>query len=74
MTGDTWSVQIGAVDDPTSPGIPPVPTTVYDGAEAGARAAYDEHVAEAEASNYRYVMLRHVGEVLEVWGTPPAVG
>ncbi|MDT5067465.1 MAG: hypothetical protein QOK02_3620 [Mycobacterium sp.] len=74
MANETWLVQIGDVDDPTSPGVPPVPTTVYEGDEAGARAAYDEHSAKADESNYRYVMLRHLGEVLEVWGTPPAVG
>ncbi|OBF17169.1 hypothetical protein A5725_24390 [Mycobacterium kubicae] len=74
MADESWTVEIGEVDDPTNPGVPPVPNTVYEGDEAGARAAYDEHTAQATEKDYRYVMLRHIGEVLECWGTPPAVG
>jgi hypothetical protein len=67
-------VQIGRLDDPGNPGVPPVPTTVYEGDEAGARAAYDESSAKADDEGYRYVMLRRTLEVVELWGTPPAVG
>lgn len=74
MTDKSWNVQIGEPEDPDNPGVPPVPTTVYEGDEEGARAAYEERAAKAPAEDYRYVMLRHVGEVVECWGTPPAVG
>jgi hypothetical protein len=73
MADESWTVQIGEVRDPGDTGVPPVPTTVYDGDEAGARAAYAEHTSKADAENYRYVMLRHLGDVEELWGTPPAV-
>ena len=73
MTEQSWNVVIGEADE-QSTGVPPVPTTVYEGDEAGARAAYDEFTAKAEASGYRYVMLRNIGEVVDLWGTPPAVG
>lgn len=71
MSDELWSVQIG---DPDNPGVPPVPSTVYEGDEDGARAAYAEHSGNAESAGYRYVMLRRTGEVVELWGTPPAVG
>ncbi|TFV56127.1 hypothetical protein E4P42_20490 [Mycobacterium sp. PS03-16] len=74
MADDMWTVQIGELDDPDNPGVPPVPDTVYDGDEAGARAAYDEYSGKAEREGYTYVMLRHLGDVVELWGTPPAVG
>ncbi|OBJ47059.1 hypothetical protein [Mycobacterium sp. 1423905.2] len=74
MADESWTVQTGEVDDPSNPGVPPVPTTVYDGDEAGARSAYDEHTAKATEKNYRYVLLRRVAEIIECWGTPPAVG
>lgn len=74
MTDELWSVQIGELDDPENPGVPPVPTTVYEGDEAGARAAYTESSAKAEREGYSYVMLRKTGEVVDLWGTPPAVG
>lgn len=74
MSDEMWNVQIGAIDDPTNVGVPPVPTTVYEGDEAGARAAYAEHSSKATELNYRYVMLRNTGEVVEAWGTPPAAG
>ena len=67
-------MQIGEVDDPTTDGVPPVPTDVFSGDEDGARAAYAERSAQAEQADYRYVMLRHLGDVVECWGTPPAVG
>ncbi|BCI53261.1 hypothetical protein NIIDNTM18_25390 [Mycolicibacterium litorale] len=74
MADEMWSVQIGEMPDPDNPGVPPVPTTVYEGDEAGARAAYQEHSGKADSQGYRYVMLRQVGDVIELWGTPPAVG
>ena len=74
MADQKWNVQTGAVADPTSMGVPPVPTTVYEGYEAGARAAYAEHSSEATKLNYRYVLLRSAGDVVEAWGTPPAAG
>ncbi|GAB3032282.1 hypothetical protein [Mycobacterium bourgelatii] len=73
MTDNSWNVQIGEAPE-GNPGIPAVPTTVYEGDEEGARAAYEEHAAKAPAADYRYVLLRNVGEVVELWGTPPAVG
>jgi hypothetical protein len=77
MADESWNVQIGELDDRSDPGappVPPVPTTVYEGDEQGARDAYDEWSSKATDQGYRYVMLRHIGEVLECWGTPPAVG
>ncbi|MCV7414930.1 hypothetical protein [Mycolicibacterium litorale] len=74
MADEMWTVQIGEMPDPGNPGVPPVPTTVYEGDEAGARDAYTEYSAKADDEGYRYVMLRQVGEVIELWGTPPAVG
>ncbi|WP_395310633.1 hypothetical protein V4U86_07495 [Mycobacterium sp. AMU20-3851] len=74
MAEDSWTVQIGVVDDPTTDGVPPVPTDVYSGDEDGARAEYAERSAEASEADYRYVMLRHLGDVVESWGTPPAAG
>jgi hypothetical protein len=74
MPDEVWSVQIGEMDDPGNPGVPPVPTTVHEGDEDGARAAYREYAGNAEDAGYRYVMLRRTGEVVELWGTPPAVG
>lgn len=74
MPDELWSVQIGEMDDPDNPGVPPVPTTVYEGEEDGARAAYAERSGRADTAGYRYVMLRRTGEVVELWGTPPAVG
>jgi hypothetical protein len=71
MAEDLWTVQIG---DAGEQGVPPVPTTVYEGDEAGARTAYEGSRAKATAEGYAYVMLRHTGEVIELWGTPPAVG
>jgi hypothetical protein len=71
---EAWNVQIGDVGDPGNTGIPPVPTTVYEGDEHGARAAYAEWSSKAAAQDYRYVMLRRTGEVVDCWGTPPAVG
>lgn len=75
MADNSWNVAIGTVDDPGDTGVPPVPTTVYEGDDSGARAAFDEWSAKAQAaeSKYRYVMLRQIGEVVELWGTPPAV-
>lgn len=74
MADNSWTVQIGVVDDPQDTGVPPVPTDVYQGDEEGARAEFAERSAEARAADYRYVMLRHIGEVVECWGTPPAAG
>jgi hypothetical protein len=75
MADETWNVVIGTVDDPGDIGVPPVPTTVYQGDEAGARDAFDEWTSKARAAEakYRYVMLREIGEVVDAWGTPPAV-
>jgi hypothetical protein len=74
MADNPWTVQIGVVDDPGNSGVPPVPDTVYEGDEEGARAAFGEFSAKAAERDYRYVMLRHVGDVVDLWGTPPAVG
>ncbi|MGE2717535.1 hypothetical protein ACQI4L_26030 [Mycolicibacterium litorale] len=74
MADEMWSVQIGEMPDSDNPGVPPVPTTVYEGDEEGARGAYAEYSGKADSQGYRYVMLRQVGEVVELWGTPPAVG
>ena len=74
MADDSWIVQIGVVDDPTTDGVPSVPTDVYSGDEDGARAAYAEHSAQAAQADYRYVLLRHLGDVVECLGTPPAAG
>lgn len=43
MADEMWTVQIGEMPDPGNPGVPPVPTTVYEGDEAGARDAYTEY-------------------------------
>jgi hypothetical protein len=74
MADTLWSVQIGEAADRDNPGIPPVPTTVYEGDEEGAKSAYADSTSQASAMDYRYVLLRHAGEVLECWGTSPAVG
>ncbi|MGW0162846.1 hypothetical protein ACWDUN_26335 [Mycobacterium sp. NPDC003323] len=74
MSDNSWTVQIGVADDPQNTGVPPVPTDVYQGDEEGARADYAEWSAKAPDKDYRYVMLRHLGDVVECWGTPPAVG
>lgn len=74
VTDESWNVQIGELPDRGNTGVPPVPTTVFHGDEDGARTAYAEWSAKAPTEGYRYVMLRHVGEILECWGTPPAVG
>jgi hypothetical protein len=74
MAGKSWSVEIGEADDPGNPGVPPVPTTVYEGDEDGAKSAYADSTSQAVAMDYRYVLLRHIGEVIECWGTPPAAG
>ncbi|WP_304108785.1 hypothetical protein [Mycolicibacterium bacteremicum] len=74
MADDTWTAEIGEVDDPQNTGVPPVPTTVYRGDEEGARAEFTDRSAKADEVDYRYVMLRQLGEVIECWGTPPAVG
>lgn len=73
MADTSWNVQIGTVDDPGNTGIPPVPTTVYEGDEDGAKAAFAEHSGKAQEQNYRYVMLRNTVDVVDAWGTPPAV-
>jgi hypothetical protein len=70
---EMWSVQIGEVDNPGNTGVPPVPTRVYDGDEDGAREAFREWSAKATEGDYRYVLLRRTGEIVEAWGTPPAV-
>lgn len=67
-------MEVGEAAAPDNPGVPPVPTTVYEGDEAGARAAYAPSTANAAAQDYRYVLLRDLAEVVECWGTPPAVG
>ena len=74
MAEQTWTVEIGEVDDSQNTGVPPVPTSVYRGDEEGARAEFADRSAEAVEADYRYVMLRQLGEVIECWGTPPAVG
>jgi len=74
MADNSWTVQIGVADDPQNTGVPPVPTDVYQGSEEGARAEYDERSAEAGENDHRYVLLRHLVEVVECWGTPPAAG
>jgi hypothetical protein len=71
---ELWSVQIGEMTDVGNVGVPPVPTTVFEGDEDGARTAYTQWSGKAESAGYRYVMLRRTGEVVELWGTPPAVG
>ncbi|CAN5328858.1 hypothetical protein BH11ACT7_BH11ACT7_37800 [soil metagenome] len=73
MAEQVWTVQIGEMSDPSNDGIPPVPTTAFKGDETGARAAWDELSSKAETQGYAYVMLRHLGDVVELWGTPPAV-
>lgn len=71
---EMWSVQIGEVDNPGNTGVPPVPTRVYDGEdEEGAREAFAEWSAKATEGDYRYVLLRRTGDIVEAWGTPPAV-
>jgi hypothetical protein len=74
VTNDLWSVQAGEMGDPNKVGVPAVPTTVYEGDEAGARSSYADLTAEAAEQDYRYVYLRHAGDIIECWGTPPAVG
>lgn len=74
MTDNSWTVEIGVVDDPQDTGVPPVPTSVYRGDEESARAEYADRSARAGEADYRYVLLRNIGEVVECWGTPPAVG
>ena len=74
MPDELWSVQIGEMTDAGNVGVPPVPTTVFEGDEDGARTAYTQWSGKAESAGYRYVMLRRTGEVVELWGTPPAVG
>lgn len=74
MTEHYWTVEVGEAAAPDNPGVPPVPTTVYEGDEAGARIAYAESTSQAAARDYRYVLLRGLAEVVECWGTPPAVG
>lgn len=74
MADNSWTVQIGVVDDAQDTGVPPVPTDVYQGDEAGARAEFEAWSAKAEEANCRYVLLRNVGDVVECWGTPPAAG
>jgi len=74
MTEHSWTVEVREAAEPGSVGVPPVPTTVYEGGEAGAKQAYADSTAQASTMNYRYVLLRHVGEVVDCWGTPPAVG
>lgn len=73
MVDTSWNVQIGEVDGPGDTGIPPKPQTVYQGDEDGARAAFEEWSAKATEGDYRYVLLRNLGDVVDVWGTPPAV-
>ena len=74
MADESWNVQIGEVSDPGNTGVPPVPTTVYQGDEAGARATFADVSSTAGSRGYRYVMLRNTHEIVESWGTPPAVG
>lgn len=74
MTERSWSVEVGEAAATDNPGVPPVPTTVYEGDEAGARNAYAESTSKAAGQDYRYVLLRNIAEVVECWGTPPAVG
>ena len=74
MADESWNVQIGEVADRGNIGVPPVPTTVYEGDEQGARAAYADLSSQAESQGYRYVMLRNTHEIVQSWGTPPAVG
>ena len=74
MPDELWSVQIGETTDAGNVGVPPVPTTVFEGDENDARTAYAEWSGKAESAGYRYVMLRRTGDVAELWGTPPAVG
>jgi hypothetical protein len=74
MTEPSWTVEVGEAAAPDNPGVPPVPTTVYEGDEAGARAAYAESTSKAVAHAYRYVLLRNIAQVVDCWGTPPAVG
>jgi hypothetical protein len=62
------------VSEPCNTGVPPVPTTVYEGDEQGARAAYADFSSKAGAQGFRYVMLRKPHEIVQSWGTPPAVG
>lgn len=74
MTEHSWTVEVGEATAPGNPGVPPVPTTVYEGDEAGAKQAYADSTSNASTRDYRYVLLRHIGEVVECWGTPPAAG
>lgn len=74
VADNSWTVQIGVVDGPGNTGVPPVPSDVFHGDEAGARAEYAEQSAEAPKADYRYVLLCHLGEVIECWSTPPAAG
>lgn len=74
MADNSWTVQIGVADDPQNTGVPPVPTDIYQGDEAAARAEFTARSAEAQEADYRYVLLKHIGDVVECWGTPPAAG
>ena len=73
MADPMWNVVIGEAEDASNDGVPPKPTTVFEGDEQGARAAYEQWSGKAESENVRYVMLRRIGDVVELWGTPPAV-
>ena len=73
MMGE-WKVQVGEVSGPGNDGVPPVPTDVFEGDEQGARSAYADFASKAAARGYRYVMLRRTDEIVEAWGTTPAVG
>ena len=74
MADRSWSVEVGEASDRDNPGVPPVPTTVFEGDEYGAKSVYADSTSQAAVLDYRYVLLRHTAEVIECWGTPPAVG
>lgn len=71
---DESGAQTGQHVDAGNIGVRPVRTTVFEGDENDARTAYTEWSGKADSAGYRYVMLRRIGEVVELRGTPPAVG
>jgi hypothetical protein len=69
MTGsEEWDVLVGQPNDPGRPdGGGTAETVVYEGDEAGAKAAFDREVTKAARLGYRYVHLRRNKEVVQRW-------